>query len=386
MSIKSFHISEFPQSKICVLLNKKLRNKILCNKRLVCSLTNKSPSTVSRWLTGTCDRGKSMGPWRKGKQYIPLLNVLTLTRYYKIKINGLEKNIVSYKTIGAGNKFNSPVLPLKETPELFGLITHILCDGSGLPNNTNYYRSYNEKQLDEFAYYIKRCFGDVEITKTPTSIIFPKCICYTISKLYKLKFGTFNGRLPKRLFELPKKFSTLAIRAFIDDEGSIGHSGIRTYSANFKLLNDLKKLIELHHPKIKLSSTYTRSRDQRIEHSFGISPFAFKYFKENIGFTNNKKSADLEFYLSIKERNWNHRPKGVTKNQILKELGNGQHSTKELAKKLDITPKLITYHLSGYTKRGKRIKGLEKLDYVRRQRKGNEIIWSLNECQQCNTE
>lgn len=372
---REFHLDNLPRPKFYIFLKEKFRKQILNDTNKISQITGRTKSTLERWRSGKCDRGRAMGKWRRGEQFIPLVALLKICKGVGVSTETLEKNIIAYKAPGAGSKIRNPVLPLKEKHELIGLLTHIVCDGSGLPDNTNYYRNFNTSLLDEFERNLKTCFGDVEITRKENLIIFPKIITYTLSYIYKINFGTFNARLPKDLWNLPKRFAAVSIRAFADDEASIGHSGIRFYSANKNLLNDLKSLIEYHFPEIRLSPIFVRQRKNTIEYSFAINPLSFNEFHRKIGFTHSDKKADLEFYIKKGNKNWDHRPKGKTKEMILRELLKKEKSTKELAKKLFITPKLITYHLSGYDKRGKRIKGLEELGYVSRIRRGKEILW-----------
>lgn len=376
-NLREFHLEDLPSPKFYVFLKERFRKQLLKDKNRVLQITGKTESTLERWRSGKCDRGRAMGKWQKGDQFVPLVDSMKVCKKSGIRVETLEKNIVAYKAPGAGSKIRNSILPLKERPELIGLLTHIICDGSGLPNNTNYYKNFNAPLLDEFERNLKVCFGDVETTRKENLIIFPKVITYALSHIYKITFGTFDARLPKDLWHLPKKFAAAAIRAFADDEASIGHSGIRFYSANKNLLNDLKSLIQYHFPDIKLSAIYVRQRKNTIEHSFAISPLSFNEFHRAIGFTHHVKKADLEFYINKENRNWDHRPKGKTKEMILQELSKKEKSTKEMAKKLFITPKLITYHLSGYDKRGKRIKGLEEIGYVSRRRRGKEILWKI---------
>jgi hypothetical protein len=381
MQPRRFHITEFPE-KLSILLEDKFRKDFInscleatgSRVKLARSLGIKKLDTINRWKNGFCRRGRG---WIT-PQLIPLSKLLALQRLVadEFTIVDIEKHVVKYKASGPGNSVKNPNLPLQEDERLIKILVHLIGDGYGSNRGTQFYRNTNSELRRQFITDLK-VFGDVEYAEKGTFVFFPICITNILKKIYKINFSTKKARLPKVLWELPKNFASAALRAFVDDESHI-RSRVTLYSSNRELLEDIRSLINHHFPRIAVSRIEQRNRPKTVEFSFCVYPNSLDLFAEKIGFDHSEKRNDLEFYLTKQKRGWNNRGANKTKILILKSLLEGEKTSKVISKELLVDPRTVTYHIRGYNKRGKRVRGLEELELVKNvNNKRNYFIWKI---------
>ena len=210
-------------------------------------------------------------------------------------LESLEKNIVFYRSWNGWNVKN-PVLPIKESPMFYSVVFHLIGDGNASVRHSPFYSNKCEELLNEFKNNLQ-FFGDVE-TKTiiredgVVKVYFPKAISDILSYVLKINF-TRPQNLPERIFQASNECKIAAIRAFIDDEGSISSSFcIAQKSSN--VLRQLKKILE---------SLNIKSGKVCIEkdiHKIYISKYSYKKFVSSINLTHPKKHGNL--INKVKER------------------------------------------------------------------------------------
>jgi len=335
MKPREFHIWQFPEDKIRVLFkdHKEFINnsiKLFGSKKALAEFLNISSPLIYYW--------------GKYPLYIPLKHIKKIVNKFKLDWYKIEKEIISYKGINTSSPILNPKLPIKETPEIFALITHIICDGSVNKNGIPYYINSNKNLINNFDKILENSFGKVNkrirfgggINKNCYEYRFSKIISDLLEHFYSIKLYKAE-RLPSILFDLPKEFSISVIRAFADDEGTVDSSRRIGICSNSKeLLEYLIKLL-----KEKLSFIYITNIKNKGEHHhyFYIKTQDIeKYYKE-IGFNHPLKEQKLKELIELRKNGrgrGQHTRIGETRERLLKLLDNKILSTYEIMKELKI--------------------------------------------------
>jgi len=323
--------------------------------------------------------------WRKRKtksnnkvkqHFIPLWFIIKLSEIFpKFTIDELEKNIIAYKGPSSSSIIVNPKFPLQEDYRLMKIIAHFLGDGSvgggfgsGLLKGKQHseYRNFTPDLLDRFEEDLS-VFGKVPTSKNYKhgNIILPNSIGYILQHIYKIKFDTFNSRLPVLLFFLPRKLIAAFLRAFGDDEGHVYDSSVEYYSNNKELLRDILKLINQKFPELKTSLIQSN-------HSAGKNTkFSLKFYSTSqesylalIGFDHKQKSEDLKF--NMKRRRDKRRR--VTESELLRTLINKELSAKQISRLVGTRHSSVLSRLNKLNQQG-------EVEIVRKEHWAN--IWRL---------
>jgi len=130
--MKSWHIWDFPEN-IYILLNKRINEEFFNEVFKKCG--GKRPYARFLGLTQKAvkqyHRRCSFKYGKKHVQSIPLIN-----NNLKRKI---ENNINIIKIKNKGTPIKNPKLPIKESPEFYRIVAHIIGDGFGGENKVPYY-------------------------------------------------------------------------------------------------------------------------------------------------------------------------------------------------------------------------------------------------------
>ncbi len=215
-------------------------------KKLAKCLNIRKLDTITRWKKAKIKRNKD---WIT-PQGIPLNKLKTLLKLLNIELNQIEKYVKTYKSKGKSLLIKNPNLPIKESPELFRIIAHLIGDGSANENNVSYFKNFNKVVYDEFADDLRKVFGDIELSLNKDNIVFPITVRHVLYKFYNMNFGTFNANVPKKLFQLPPKYAGAFIQGFFDDEGNVDTSCVRFYSYNKDVLESVRDLLKTKFPEI----------------------------------------------------------------------------------------------------------------------------------------
>ncbi len=267
-----------------------------------------------------------------------------------------------------------PKLPIEESPELFSIITHFVCDGCISSERVPMYINSNEDLLENFVDLVKKVFGDVPISKRKMrdktkNYVLPRTISDIILRLYNIPFDSKNSRLPKKIFELPDKFGCSVIRSVVDDEGCVKDDGIIISMKNKKLVSQIRNLVKKTLGEDSVGKLGSRKGELW---SFRIRSNCMSDFSEKIKLIHPLKRKDVEYH--VRKQKFREIGKGEfiweTKLQILKILKNKESDVKNLSYKLLINTSNIGVHLNK----------LSEIGYVRKIRtNGYSPIWGITE-------
>lgn len=292
-------------------------------------------STISSWANQ-----------KKAMQISVLNKILNNSKY---SMTAIEKNVLSLRAGQKGGKIQ-PVFPIKFDKRLGSIVGHILGDGSIERHYSQIsFSNSNKELLSEFYNNMLSIFGVkgriwvqkrnkfeeksewlmkvITVNEVPkkhnASLFYPK-IC---GKIINSMFGNFTigkkKKITKEIKNAPDEFRKGMIRAFFDDEGSVGGSSydIRVYQDNKKILTNIKQMIgdfDIATNKIKVYKTRGKAR-----HYFSITSHADKTkFMKTIGFTSPLKRARLKKINKKVEKSNYFRLKQEKSKEVISELLN----------------------------------------------------------------
>lgn len=312
---------------------------------------------------------------------IPLVVLMDLARSFKIPLFEMERNIILYKHmfVPMKNSAKNPKLPLQITPYFTSIVSHLYFDGS-LPNDGKgtYYNQKSEEIMNDFIDKVKTVFGDVQysVRKDHRGVLkcrIPRIIGEICKQTYNVNsFGTFDSRLSKRIFRLPRDHKIAFVLTAILDEGSISYDGNIFFGVSNKLLcEDVKKLCNM----IGLNTSHIGSKPIKNHYYFRI--MSKKKFSDLISsFGRNYplislryKEERLRHYFEVLKHPGLRTKQGGDKRkvQILEKLKEENKTINSLTKELFIPPRTIRRHLSV----------LKNQREVKRRKKGREYVYAL---------
>lgn len=279
----------------------------------------------------------------------------------------LEQNILLFKARNRGNLLVNPKLPIMESPALYRIVAHMICDGSAPGNKVPYYSNTCKELKEQFKEDLK-IFGELKVYErklgaTPV-VYFPKVITDILSHILDIRF-THPDHLPKQLFSSSLECKGAFLRALFDDEGTVS-TALGLGMANQNIINEIKNLIESL--GVKAGNSYlVKNRNWKDYFTFTIKRNYLEKFKERIGFTHPKKAMNLIFSINTKNRKQRTRDIGEIKRLVISNLNNGAKSTFEIANNLQLT--------LGHTLIV--LKNMEEERKIIRSGFRNRYIWSL---------
>jgi hypothetical protein len=392
MKNTEIHLSDFPEDKIVVFIEDEFRNNLISQaiglsngrKHMAQFLGIKKLDTIGRWKDGRINRGQG---WIT-EQGIPLKALKKISDFLVSRkesifnMEEIEKHVIAYKSKGKSLLIKNPHLPIKESPELFRIMAHMMGDGSANTSSVNYFKNTDKNVINEFIDDMHTVFGDVETSSNKDVVVFPITVRHILSGYYGIQFGTFTASLPFRLFELSPAHASGFVRAFMDDEGNVQTSCIRLYSFNKNLIYGIRKLIAEKLPEIKgMNNVKRRLRKHgKYEYVLEIRSEGIKEFYEIVGCSHSRKNERLKFYIKRSEKSWNHRKRDETKKMILKSLSESSKTTDQLCNELMVSRVTVLSHIKGYSqKRKQNSKSMleRKLIMIGGYDKYNSVIWQL---------
>lgn len=362
IEFREFHINQFPVDRIFVYLDEDFHIQIfskimdlnftkfnqLCDNKL-------NIHTFSQWRIR-----KSILNGRIKYHFIPLWFIARLPNLFPdFTIRKFEEKIIAYKGPSTSAVIRHPNLPLREDVRLLRIVAHLLGDGyvgggfgSKLPTGKQHseFRNFAPELLDSFEKDLS-IFGEVPVSKNYRhgSLIIPNSIGYLLEYIYNIKFDTFNSRVPKAIFDLPKELVGSFLRAFGDDEGHVYDSSIDYYSCNKQLITDILFLMNNSFPEIQTSNIKINMKSgKNPKYNLTIFNGSQKIYANLIGFDHNQKRKDLMFNINRTGQH-NHRPK----EKIINILRNKTSTAKEISRILGIRHSSVLGHLSELKNSGK---------------------------------
>ena len=368
------NLIDLPSEKFFIGMNKDFNKKIVEDFR-----KKSSPLYINcKNILGVSDTHFSS---MYKKQQYPLQILLKLINFLEIDIKETQKHVSYIKTGNGSDKRLNIKFPIKLSKQLARTIAHILGDGClSIQKNTISSSYYNQNKLlrecfKKDIYYI---FGINQlkegINKTTNYVAIPSSASWILSILVK-DFNSKTSRVPEFIKTSPIHIKKEFIRAFLDDEAHVAYRPPNRYIevalSNKFLLEDLKELIREF--EIDTSKTYYKNLRGfdiyyfYIRHNHNLE----KYSKE-IGFLHSKKILSLQKILENPGRkSYAH---GKTEEMIVRLIGKGLKTSKELATTLDRKVGTIQVFLNKLQQ--KRI--IKKEGFKKVGVRNKEIIWEIN--------
>lgn len=394
---KRIHIWNFPPTRTFIYLKREFRKELfslikdkLRTKDLIKLLKEKSLNygitrKYKEYHLHTWRSGYKREKGRIKKICIPLWVLIEMSKLLSNSnlINNkimrrIERNILFYKGWGKSTPIVNPKLPILFTPEMVSVFFHLCGDGHvGSGRDTSHYRQTSQQALYNFLKKLQNVFGKFRVSIVEESKLFiPRIITDFYKHFFQINsFGWNKARIPKKIKNLPKEFLIAGLTAFIVDEGCVGDF-IEIYSKNRQLLNDILEItLKLGY---KVSTIKKKYRYGKFDtYRFIISSKSLISLFKDIKHVEKRfqtcnilhKSAQLEWIVKVKNRKWERRSFGKTKELILKFLRSSKMTAPELALKTTIRISSIREHLLQ----------LEKMGLIKRVGKnGRAILWSFN--------
>ena len=385
--VEVISVSNFPENKIYVLLDKKYRKELI--ESAVNTLNLNNYFELSLWINKNSKskfNGGDIKYWIEGQRldkrtgkvhpkFMPLWLVLKLIRLCSFNLSQLDVKVLSYRSGGKGLIITSPILPIKITPELDSIVIHLFGDGAA-GDFTPSYTQKNKEGVDNFIKKLENCFGKFEqsryFTQGKHQIKFPKSITDILSEYYSISsYHTFKSKIPNLILNHPRSCKLACIISFIIDEGCI-RDVITLYSSNLSLLGGIRNLV--------LDCGYGCSKIKqypgRIYYSFNLSNMDFERIESDTEFLSKEfptcgfsfKRKEFDFILQRKNVK-NPKNKEITKQLILELLQKQILSAREISQKLGYAYCTIIHTLENL---------FEEKKIKRSIKEGKTYKWSIN--------
>lgn len=289
------------------------RNLDFC-KKLGVKINNKAWSslTVSHWI--------------KFNRAIPLSKLYVIQSLSNTSWNNIESNLISLRAGFAGKEvfIKFPIMIEKELGSIAG---HILGDGSiDKRYKQVFFSNSNKELLNEFYYYMKNIFGiRPRIWMQRKTIAFKEKTRWErrLSSIEELKgskncglfYPTICGLMLNMIFDnfsigkekritskikiAPEEFKAGLIRAFCDDEGTVGSKSIRIHQDRKDILLNISRFLRGFYIYPGTIKEYMRKSKTRCYVDIHRKSNLIK-FRDNIGFTSTKKMQRLRDICVIK--------------------------------------------------------------------------------------
>ena len=178
--------------------------------------------------------------YKNHTKFIPAWYVFECCKYLKIELNLIESKISSYISFRGKVEITDPIFPIIISPLMTSVVAHILGDGSHANKKFSYYQK-KKHHLKRFRDIVELIFGKYNAVYKK-SCYTPKIFSDIISDEYKIyNYGTFESKIPKKIFSMSKTLKLAFYCAFLLDEGCV-LGNVHFYSSNLNLIKGLIKL------------------------------------------------------------------------------------------------------------------------------------------------
>ncbi len=362
MKEKEWHIWEFPEDRI--------RIKFKNNKQFL-EENIKYFGSIKNLANILSINPPMISGWKRNNLYLPLKYVNRIVKLRNLNWAKLEKEVISYKGPNLSLEVNNPELPIKESPELFAIITHLIGDGSVNENGIPMYTNSSLELINNFDKLIKEVFGNTKskiykIRNKDYNYRTSKVIADLLKKFYKIDFNSLRAKFPEKFLGLSGGHIASIIRAIVDDEGHVRDNSIAIKMKNRELIKQLKIILEKIFGKNSVYNVKTKDGMYEVD----VRAKYLKDFKDKIKLMHPKKQQELNYAIKkIEYRNIKHRGKTwETKNKILNILLKRNEDVNILSKKLFINKANLYTHLNL----------LESLGLIKKLENIKNPIYSLN--------
>ncbi|MFA6452773.1 MAG: LAGLIDADG family homing endonuclease [Candidatus Pacearchaeota archaeon] len=261
--------------------------------------------------------------WTKYDKTIPFSKLMIITKLASISLKEVQENITFIGLNGKNMKIY-PKFPIKLNKQLGSIIGHIYGDGSIDKKYLQVCFSNSEKELlKEFSNNIKEIFdinpriwmqttpifGDTHWDKRLNSIdelkdgrncglFYPTILGIFLNTIFDNFAIGKDKKINLQILNTNKEFKKGLIRAFYDDESSVGTKSIRLFQDRQEFLETFRKLLL----EFDISSGEVKRYKKRNKDRFYFDIFRksnFLKFQKEIGFTSPLKAERLKKIVII---------------------------------------------------------------------------------------
>jgi len=260
--------------------------------------------------------------WVKYGKSIPLKKLSILIKLSGVGVEEVERNINFISTGRTKLLFCSPI---KIDEKMGSIVGHVLGDGSiDKKYRQVFFSNSNKELLKEFANYMECIFnvkpriwmqkdpefGNTHWDKRLLSIdeladgrnggLFYPTICGLILNVIFDNFAVGKDKeMTSKIIKSSKEFKRGLIRAFYDDESSVGKKNIRLFQDKKDMLNIFRDILE----EFDILASNVKCYIKRDKKRFYFDIFKksnFLKFRNEIGFTSSQKNKKLNDLCIIK--------------------------------------------------------------------------------------
>lgn len=262
--------------------------------------------------------------WTKYNKSVPFEKIRRLIEISGSKWSDAEEKLISIKSRISRSEVKLK-LPLELDKQMGSVIGHILGDGSIDKKYQQVFFSNSEKELlKEFSTNMKSIFsiepriwmqkapefGNTqwdrrlnsieELTAGRNGALFYPTICGLIlNKIFNDFSIGKDKKITKGILNSNKEFKRGLIRAFYDDESTVGQKNIRLFQDRKDMLEIFRNI--LNEFEISSSQIKTYMKHDKERYYFDIFRKSnFAKFEKEIGFTSPEKNKRLKKLLIIK--------------------------------------------------------------------------------------
>ncbi len=367
MYTKTWDVWDFPDN-LYILLDEKTHKEFFSSmfekfggKRPYARFLNISQMQLKQYW-----RRYSKKDGRKYVQYIPLWLFKKSCKTSMLK-RKIERGVDKIR-VRAGEPIINPKFPIKESPELYRIIGHMIGDGCAPEHKSPYYSNKSKILRKQFKKDLG-IFGKVKVyerKQTVPIVCFPKTTTDILLYIFKLQF-TKPNKIPKEILTASDNCKSAFLQALFDDEGTVSTS-LAIGMKSGEIINGIKTLLE----SIGIETTRVYMKQNRSYGNYymlSVKTKSIKEFRNKINFLHKEKYKKLETKIKIIDRNVNARTRPLewTRNEILNLLKNKPRTTMELCEKILLSVSGLHHHL----------KYLEKERYIKNIGLKNKFLWKL---------
>jgi len=329
MKIKNIRLKDIAtkQSKIYIRLDKSLLVNILkkASKNEKPHRDKKFCGKIGVYFNKKIKASPTVIAWIRFNRAIPLSKLLIIKKLSGYSWKSIEENTIGLKSNLSGREVYI-TFPLKIEREIGSIVGHVLGDGSiDKRYNQVFYSNSNKGLLEKFSYHMKKVFkiepriwaqmtsnfeGKTrwekrlkeinELKKDRNCGLFYPTIC---GVLLNIIFDNFsigkNKKITDKIKKTNKNFKMGLIRAFFDDEGTVGEKSIRVFQDRKDILIDIRDFLKEFDISTKEVKKYVKREKDRYYLDIHRKSNLIK-FRDKIGFTSSKKMNKLKEISVIK--------------------------------------------------------------------------------------
>jgi len=262
--------------------------------------------------------------WMKNDIALPINYMLKIAKLAGENWKKIQEKIIMIKSGENGLEIEN-IFPIKIDQKLGSIIGHIMGDGSIDKKYQQVFFSNSEKTLlNEFSTNIEEIFGlkpriwmqkkpeygntqwdkkleSIQEMKSGRNVgLFYPTICGLILNAIFDNFAVGKDKkMTKEIITANRQFKKGLIRAFYDDESSVGQKNIRLFQDRKEVLETFRELLK----EFYISSSTIKMYKKRDKERYYFDIFRksnFIKFDREIGFTSPRKDDRLKKMLIIK--------------------------------------------------------------------------------------